>query len=143
MAQAVIMCTASGEQHGLINTLTNSVPFDDFKAMKPENKETCRKMKIDDAKKVKVKYLNTRGKHERLDKPYCKYAGDPILQYHLIPGYEYELPMGMVKEVNAVKMPRRSGLQTIDGAPLNKDESPLDKDQEGEQLHMLVPAAFA
>ena len=30
---AVPMVTVSGEQHGLINVLTNAVPFDDFKNM--------------------------------------------------------------------------------------------------------------
>ncbi len=138
----VMMCTASGEQHGLINTLTNSVPFDDFKSMTPEMKEKCRKEKKEDAKLVNVKYLNTRGKHERLSKPYCRWAGDPIQQWHLIPGYVYQVPMGMVKEVNEIKVPKRSGLLSVDGAPINRDESPLEKDSDGEQLHMLVPATF-
>ncbi len=138
----VVMCTASGEQHGLINTLTNSVTFDDFKSMTPEMKEKCKKEKKEDAKLVKVKYLNTRGKHERLSKPYCRWAGDPIQQWHLIPGQVYEVPMGMVKEVNEIRVPKRSGLLSVDGAPINKDESPLEKDSEGEQLHMLVPATF-
>lgn len=138
----VKMLTASGEEHGLINTLSNSVPFDDFKNMSPEMKEKCRKEKKEDARLVKVKYINTRGKHERLSKPYCRWAGDPIQQWHLIPGHVYEVPMGFVKEVNEIKVPRRSGLVSMDGEPLKKDESPLDKDQDGEQLHMLVSATF-
>jgi hypothetical protein len=138
----VVMCTASGEQHGLINTLTNSVVFDDFKSMDPSIKTKCEKEKKEDARIVKVKYLNTRGKHERLSKPYCRWAGDPIQMWHLIPGQVYDIPYGMVKEVNNVKMPKRSGLVTIDGQALKKDESPLDKDEDGEQLHLLVPASF-
>ena len=42
---ALLMATASGEQHGLINTLTNSVPFDDFKSMTPANKAKLEKEK--------------------------------------------------------------------------------------------------
>lgn len=140
---AVLRATATGEQHGLINTLTNSVVFDDFKNMTPEMKEKCKKEKKEDARVVKVKYLNMRGSHERLSKPYCRWAGDPIHQYHLIPGHVYDLPMGFVNEVNnGGKLPKRSGLVSVDGNPINKDESPLDKDQQGEAIHLLVPATF-
>lgn len=138
----VVMCTTSGEQHGLINTLTNSVVFDDFKHMDPKTKAKCEKEKKEDARLVKVKYHNTRGKHERLSKPYCRWAGDPIQQWHLIPGQTYEVPMGFVKEVNEVKMPKRSGLVSVDGNDILKDGAPLDKDTEGEQIHMLFPASF-
>ncbi len=140
----VVMCTASGEQHGLINTLTNSVPFDDFKNMTPENKAKAQKEMKEDMRMVKARYINHRGRHERLTKPYCRWAGQPILQYHLIPGHEYELPMGFIKEVNdpLIKVPKRSGLVSVDGQSLNKDESPLDKDQQGEIIHELVPVSF-
>lgn len=138
----IVMCTASGEQHGLINTLTNSVQFDDFKHMAPNIKAKVEKEKKEDARVVKVKYLNSRGKHERLTKPYCRYAGDPIQIYHLIPNQVYEVPMGFVKEVNDKKMPVRSGLVSVDGKEVQDGGAPLAKDQEGEQLHMLVPATF-
>ena len=138
----VCMYTTTGEAHGLINTLTNSVENNDFKHMSPPVKAKLEKEKKEDAKMVKVKYINMRGKHERLEKSYCRYAGDPILQYKLIPDYVYELPYGMVKEVNAVRMPKRSGLVSVDGKELNRDGSPLAHDQEGEQLHLLVPATF-
>ena len=138
----VLMCTASGEQHGLINTLTNSVEFNEFKHMKPDMKLKCEKEKKEDARMVKVKYINMRGNHERLSKPYCRWAGDPILQYHLIPGHVYEVPMGLVKEVNEVKVPKRSGLVSVDGQDINANGAPLDKDAPAEQLHMLVPATF-
>jgi hypothetical protein len=138
MAVCVPMATKSGELHGLIDVKTNSVEFNDFKHMDAE----VQKQKKEDSRLVKIMYRNTRGKHERLTKPYCKYAGDRIEIWHFIPGYVYEVPMGLVNEVNAAKLPVRSGLVSIDGAPLNKDESPLDRDQEGEQLHHMYPASF-
>ena len=138
----VVQYTPSGEAHGLINRLTNSVLFDDFKHMAPDIKAKVEKEKKEDARIVKVKYINMRGSHERLQKPYCKYAGEPICQYNLIPNYVYELPMGMVKEVNEVKLPKRSGLVSLDGKDLNKDGSPLDKDSSAEPIHLLVPATF-
>lgn len=138
------MATASGEMHGLINTLTNNVPFDDFKAMKPEHKKELEKQKKDDSRLVKAQYLNSRGKHERLTKPYCRYAGDPIQVYHLIPGKVYELPYGFVKEVNDQNkiMPKRSGLVSLDGDNVRKDGSPTDRDEDGDWLHKLIPEGF-
>ena len=138
----VLQYTASGEAHGLIDTLTNSVENNDFKHMTPATKAKLEKEKKEDARIVKVEYLNSRGKHERLDKPYCRYAGDPIQKWHFIPGKVYEIPLGLVKEVNEVKMPVRSGLVEVDGQKVNKDGSPLAKDEDGPWLHKFVPVAF-
>lgn len=138
------MATASGEMHGLINTLTNCVPFDDFKNMKPEHKKELEAQKKEDSRLVKVEYMNARGRHERLTKPYCRYAGDPIQIWHFIPGKTYEIPLGLVKEVNdsSKRMPMRSGLVSVDGDPVKKDESPLDTDMEGSWLHKFVAVGF-
>ncbi len=143
-APQLTLATASGEMHGLINTLTNSVPFDDFKNMKPEHKKELEAQKKEDAKLVKAEYMNARGRHERLTKPYCKYAGDPIRIYHLIPGKTYELPLGLINEVNdkTKHLPKRSGLVAIDGESVRKDDAPLEKDEQGEWLHRLVPVGF-
>ncbi len=140
----LLMSTASGEQHGLINTLSNMVPFDEFKNMKPEHKKEMERQKKEDSKLVKAEYMNARGKHERLTKPYCKYSGDPIQIWHFIPGKTYEVPMGLINEVNdsTKRLPRRSGLVSIDGEALRKDEAPLDKDEEGEWLHRFVASGF-
>ena len=144
MTQQLMMATASGELHGLINTLTNSVPFDEFKNFKPEHKKELERLKKDDSKVVKVEYMNSRGRHERLTKPYCRYSGDPIQVWHFIPGKTYEVPMGLVKEVNdSMKhIPKRSGLVSIDGEAIRKDEAPLDKDEAGDWLHKMVPVSF-
>lgn len=138
------LCTAAGEQHGLINTLSNHVPFDDFKSMSPAHKTKVEKEKKEDSRLVKAEYLNSRGKHERLTKPYCKYAGDPIEIYHLIPGHTYELPLGFVNEVNDKNkiMKKRSGLLEVDGKGAQSSGAPLEDDIEGEWLHKLIPVGF-
>jgi len=136
------MYTASGEAHGLINTLTNSVENNDFKWMKPDVKAKLEKEKKEDARLVKVEYLNRKGGHERLTKPYCKYAGDPILVYHLIPGHQYELPLGFVKEVNEQKNIVRSDLLEVDGQKVSSDGAPLAKDRDAEWTHKLVRIDF-
>lgn len=142
--QKLKMATAWGEEHGLINTITNMVPFDEFKNMKPEHKKEMEARKKEDAKLVKAEYMNSRGKHERLTKPYARYSGDPIQIWHFIPGKVYEIPLGLVNEVNDKNknIPKRSGLISIDGKPLKNDESPLDRDEDGEWLHKFVAVGF-
>jgi len=137
------LATASGEMHGLINTLTNSVPFDDFKSMTPAHKKKLEAEKKEDSRIVKAEYLNSRGRHERLTKPYCKYAGDPIQIWHFIPGKVYEVPLGLVNEVNDKSkiMKKRSGLVSGDTA-LDQKGEPLDRDEDGEYLHKFVAVGF-
>jgi len=140
----LLMATAAGEEHGLINRITNSVPFDDFKNFKPEHKKDLEAQKKEDAKLVKAEYMNSRGMHERLTKPYCKYAGDPIEIWHFIPGHVYKVPLGLVKEVNDKNkvMKKRSGLVSIDGEAVTKNEAPLTADQDGSWLHKFVSTGF-
>lgn len=144
MTKQLLMSTAGGELHGLINTLTNSVPFDDFKNMKPEHKKELEKQKKEDSRLVKAEYMNSRGRHERLTKPYCKYAGDPIQIWHFIPGKTYEVPLGLVNEVNDKNkiMKRREGLMSLDDNPVQDSGAPLSRDEEGEWLHKFVAVGF-
>lgn len=144
MSTQLMMATAGGEIHGLINTLTNSVPFDDFKNMKPEHKKEVERQKKEDARLVKAEYMNSRGRHERLTKPYCKYAGDPIQIWHFIPGKIYDVPLGLVNEVNDKNkiMKKRAGLVSVDGAPVQQSQAPLESDQEGEWLHRFAAVGF-
>lgn len=137
MARQIVQATAQGEEHGLINTLANSSQDNGFKYMSPENKTKAEKMRKEDAKIVKARYINHRGNHERLTKPYCRWAGDPIKIYHLIPGHVYELPMGFITEVNEPlhKPMVREGLVDKEGVPSRQDRP-------GERLHELVPVSF-
>lgn len=141
---AVLMATASGEQHGLINTLTNNVPFDDFKSYSPEMKEKMKKEKKEDSRIVEAEYHNFKGRHERWEGPYCKYAGDPIQIWKFIPGHVYKVPMGLVKQINGMedKQVKRAGLMEVDGKSVNRDGSPLDRDQKGERVHLMSPVSF-
>lgn len=138
------MATASGEVHGLVNTLTNSVPFDEFKNFKPEHKKELESQKKEDSRIVKAEYLNSKGRHERLTKPYCKYAGDPIQIWHFIPGRTYDIPIGLVNEVNDKNkvMLRRSGLQEVDGKQLRDTGAPIERDEEGEWIHKFIGVGF-
>jgi len=100
--------------------------------------------KKEDARIVKAEYLNSRGRHERLTKAYCKYAGDPIQIWHFIPGRVYDVPLGLVNEVNDKSkiMKKRSGLMEVDGVPVSKDNAPINSDQDGEWLHKFVASGF-
>lgn len=143
MAQ-LTLATASGEQHGLINTLTNSVPFDEYKHFKPEHKKEMESRKKENARIVKAEYMNSRGRHERLTKPFCLGSGEPIQIWHFIPGKTYEVPLGLVNEVNDKNkiMKRRAGLVSIDGNPVQNSEAPIEQDEEGQWLHRFVASGF-
>ncbi len=138
----IIQATATGEMHGLINTMPNNVPFDDYKFMTPTNKERCIKEKKENSRIVKYEYINRKGRHERLTKAFCLGAGEPIQQYNLIPGKLYDLPVGFAKEVNAIKNMTRSGLVSVDGENIKKDGAPLEADSEAEWEHKLIPANY-
>ena len=131
-----LLVTESGEQHGLINSVANSVEDNGFKYMKADVKTKAEKLKKEENRMVKARYINHRGSHERLTKPYCRWAGDPIQTWHLIPGHTYELPLGLVNEVNDNPgLAKRSGL-------LDKDGLPTKVDGKSERLHELVPVGF-
>jgi hypothetical protein len=133
---SVKMVTARGEEHGLIKTIANSVMGEGFKNMKPDAKAKAEKQRKEDSRMIKARYLNSRGMHERLTKPYCKYAGDRIETWHFIPGQIYSVPLGLVNEVNANPgLPRRSEVLDANG-------NPTKRDGETEKLHNFVPVEF-
>lgn len=130
------LIAANGEKHGLINTVANSVADNGFKHINPKIKEECKRLKEDDAKLVNVRYINYRGEHERLTKPYCKWAGDPIQTWHFIPNHTYQVPKGLVKEVNGNPgLARRSDIVDANGVPSLKDGK-------HERIHEFVAAAI-
>lgn len=131
----VTMVTESGEEHGLINVLPNSVKDNEFKHMTAENKTKMDKLRKEENKMVKARYINHRGMHERLSKPYMRWAGDPIKMYHLIPNYTYDLPKGFVDEVNGARGMERRSDEVVEGKVRQKDASPL-------KIHELVPISF-
>lgn len=131
----MLLMTAGGEQHGLVNVIPNSVKTENLEHMKPEMKAKVEKQKKEDNRMVKARYINYRGPFERLDKPYVKYGGDPIRMYHLIPGETYELPMGFVNEVNEFKLPPNRGERIEDGKYISQDTKP-------DRIHELVPISF-
>jgi hypothetical protein len=110
--------------------------------MTPTTKAKLEKEKKEDSRLVKVEYVNRKGGHERLDKHYCRYAGDRIEKWHLIPGRKYEVPMGMVKEVNGLKTMQRSGLLERDGENVTPTGAPLAEDRENDWEHKLIPIAY-
>lgn len=128
--------SASGKEHGLINTIGNSVPFDDFKNFDEKTKENLKKQKKEDEKIVKARYLNSRGSNEMLERPYAKYSGQPITMWRFYHDHVYDVPKGLVEEVN--KMPplaKRSEILDANGQPTMKDGA-------GERLHQFVSTEF-
>ena len=124
----------NGEMHGLVNVLPNYVPETSYEKMKPDHKKELDKMRKEDNKLVKARYMNHRGAHERLSKPYCRYAGDPIQQWNFIPNEIYEIPMGLINEVNKSGLIKRS---QEDGPNTN-----MSKVEGKDQIHEFTPISF-
>ncbi len=130
------LVSSTGERHGLINQVGNSVADNGFKHMDPVTKTKAEKLRKEESKLVSARYMNHRGSHERLTKPYCRWAGDPIQTWHFIPGETYELPYGLVKEVNDNPgLPKRSDILDAKGVPTLKD-------QKAEKIHEFVATSF-
>jgi hypothetical protein len=129
----IIRVTPMGEQHGKINQWHNSSK-ELSKGMSSETKSKLEKEKEEDARIVKARYINHRGEHERLTKPYCRYAGDPIEYWHLIPNEVYELPIGFIKEVNESPGLAQRSKMDVHGQPVI-DSKPF-------KLHELFPISF-
>ena len=132
----LMMTTVSGEKHGRINVVANSVQDNNFKHMDAKTKAKAEKQKEEDHKMIKARYHNYRGNHERLTKPYCRWAGDNIETWHFIPGEVYNVWKGLVEEVNANPgLARRSDVLDASGKPTLKDGKP-------EKLHEFFPIGF-
>jgi hypothetical protein len=125
----------SGEEHGLLKVLPNSVPENDFKRFKESDRAAMKKLRDEESRMVTVKYINTVSQLERLERPYCRWDGDPIFQYKFIPNHTYTVPKGLVDEVNGKKIMKRTGL--ID--PNTKKE--LMADTYAPLEHMFISAA--
>jgi hypothetical protein len=130
------LVSPTGEEHGLINEVGNSVEDNDFKNMKPDAKAKAKALRDEEHRIVKAQYLNARGPGERLTKPYCRWAGDKIQTWHFIPNYTYEVPLGLVNEVNnSPGLPQRSEVVDTNGKPTTKEGEPF-------RLHKFVPVGF-
>lgn len=127
--------TSQGEQHGLLKVVANSVPNSEGKRFKEKDRTGQAKVREDQSKMVKAVYINKRGNHERLEMNYCLWDGDPILGYKFIPEQEYEVPKGLIDQVNNKKVTKRSGLLDKNGKELMQDVS------EGLE-HRFIPSGF-
>lgn len=129
--------TANGLQHGLINSVGNSVPDNGFKRFAEKDRPKMEKNKKEDERIVKAQYLNKDGANERLERAYMKYEGQPITTWRFLHGEIYDVPKGLVDDVNDPnkRTRKRSGL-------IGKDGKPLETDQYDELQHRFVPVGF-
>lgn len=126
---------ANGEEHGLIKVTANSVPDNEFKRFKEKDRPTMQSLYKDDSRMVTVTYVNRISRDKRYERPYCRWDGDPVLQYRFIPEQTYTVPYGLVKEVNEFKLKKRSDL--LD--PNTGKTALIDSDTESE--HKFISAA--
>jgi len=127
-----------GEEHGLIKTLPNSDHDASFKNLNPKLKEKCKKQREEDSRVVKARYLHRKDiQHGQLYKSYCAWGGDQIQQWRFLSGEEYEVPIGLINEVNA-KIHRETKLTGL----LDANNRPIPSDMPGELIHEFGACAF-
>lgn len=129
--------STDGLEHGLINTVGNSVQDDGFKNFAENVREEMKKKKKESERIVKAQYLNKNGEKERLERPYMMWAGQPITMWRFLHGEIYDVPKGLVDDVNSEykRPPKRSGLMGPNGKELEMD---VRQDPE----HRFVPIGF-
>lgn len=128
---------STGLQHGLINTVGNSVPDDGFKRFAEKDRASMEKKKKEDERIVKAQYLNKDGAKERLERPYMNWAGQPITYWRFLHGETYDVPKGLVDDVNSPhkRQKKRSGL-------IDVNNNVLETDQLDDPVHRFVPVGF-
>lgn len=130
------MVDSRGQPHGLTDVISNSVGDKNFMQFKEADRESMKKLKAKQAKLVKARYINSKGGTEHLSRAYMLWAGDPINYYKFIHNHVYEVPQGLIDDVNGQPaMPERSGLLDVHGQPTIKDKI-------GEKEHRFYPAEF-
>lgn len=126
----------NGLEHGLINTVGNSVPDDGFKRFSEKDRPTMERLKKHECEKIKARYLHRKGVGERLERPYARWSGEPITMWRFLHDHVYMVPRGLVEEVNGSPgLAQRSEVLDANGRPTAKDGAPI-KD------HQFVPAEF-
>src|SRR5260221_3604630 len=125
----------SGEEHGLMKVVGNSVPDSEGKRFKEKDRVAMSSLRKDQSKMVKCEYINKKGDTERLELTYCLWDGDPLLSYKFVPNQEYEIPKGLVDMGNNKKTMKRSG-------PLDKNSKPLLVDTQEGTEHRFVAVGF-
>lgn len=134
---SLTLVNKNGLEHGLINTIGNSVADDGMKRFSEKDRPAMEKKKKESERIVKAQYLNKDGVNERLERPYMMWAGQPITMWRFLHGEIYEVPKGLVDDVNDPnkRTRKRSGLLDTKGLT-------LETDQYDEPLHRFVPVGF-
>ena len=131
MSAQLKQVTPDGLEHGLINEVGNSVPDDGFKRFSEKDRPKMEKLKKESERLVKAQYLNKEGPKGRLERPYCEWAGQKIQTWRFLHGHTYEVPKGLVEDVNSPhrRVKKRSGLVGPNGLPLETDQydDPIDR----------------
>lgn len=128
------MKTSSGEEHGLMKVVSNSVVDSEGKRFKEKDRESMKKQRMEESKMVRVTYINTKGSKIPFELPYCMWDGDPILSYKFLADHEYDIPKGLMDLVNKKRVTKRSGL-------IDKSGKELMQDSQESYEHRFVLAA--
>lgn len=119
------MVTATGIEHGLINTLINQVPKSKrFKNVDPKKKEELEMKVKRDSELETVRFIHYKNQENgHLPKDYSAGAGEPIFMFNFLHDHVYTVPKGLIDQVNDTSRlsPKREGSLDENGQPRAKD----------------------
>ena len=124
--------TPQGIEHGLIETIANSIPDHGYKNLEDKNRKEMLERKKRDMEVVKRTYQNMKNQEAgKWEGWYGDHPGEPLRCFRFLHGETYLVPRGLSRKINALGAPVRSGLVGTDGRS-------LDMDGQIDRTHQLV-----
>ncbi len=124
--------TKLGIEHGLIETIANSVPDHGYKNLNDTNRKEMLSRRKRDLEMVKRTYQNLKNQETgKFEGWYADHPGEVMRSYRFLHGHTYTMPRGYARKVNAMGAPLRSGL-------LDSNGNSLEVDGQIDHTHQLV-----
>ena len=114
--------TREGVEHGLVETIANSVPDHGYKNLSEKHRKEMLDKKKNDLELVEIVYHHLKNQDTgKFEGWYADHPGTPMYYFRLLYGLKYKIPKGMAKKINNLGAPQRSGLVDSRGNELLRD----------------------
>lgn len=118
--------TESGEEHGMMRVLPNSISDHKYQNLKDPHKAEMNKRHKRAMELVEVEYINLQNQENgRFEGWYgASWPGEPIRKFKCLTGERYVIPRGLMEQVNEdMGYRERTGLVKPDGTELKNDSA--------------------
>lgn len=126
--------TALGQEHGLLETIANSVLDTGYKNLSEKNRKEMIERRKKDLELTEVRYQNLKNQDNgKWEGWYAEYPGEPMYNFRMLHDNKYLIPRGLARKINAMKVPQQSGIVSVDG-------SHYQSQNKFDQTHQVVSA---